>query len=120
MDPEREAFSMAAPRISLAEACAILIAHANEADAAPVWPTESWHTLRRCGALGWCIPAAYEGQGWTGTTLLNGYEQLAGACLTTCFILSQREAACRRLRDSGNEALCRELLPTLARGERFT
>jgi alkylation response protein AidB-like acyl-CoA dehydrogenase len=51
--------------------------------------------------------------------LLDGYERLAGACLTTCFILSQRDAACRRLRDSGNETLCKELLPPLARGERF-
>jgi alkylation response protein AidB-like acyl-CoA dehydrogenase len=51
--------------------------------------------------------------------LLTGYEAIAGACLTTSFILSQRDAACRRLRDSGNEVLCRELLPALARGERF-
>src|SRR5260370_26477114 len=110
---------MVAERIGLAEALAILSAHANEADAAPVWPTDSWQALRRCGALGWCIPAAHEGEGWTGTALLGGYEQLAAACLTTCFILSQRDAACRRLRDSGNEAMCRELLPALARGERF-
>jgi alkylation response protein AidB-like acyl-CoA dehydrogenase len=51
--------------------------------------------------------------------LLDGYEQLASACLTTCFILSQRDAACRRLRDSGNEALARELLPALAQGRHF-
>jgi alkylation response protein AidB-like acyl-CoA dehydrogenase len=51
---------------------------------------------------------------------LEGYRQLAGACLTTCFLLSQRDAAVRRIRDSGNEALCRKLLPPLARGERFT
>src|SRR5439155_21781973 len=54
-----------------------------------------------------------------GPELLGGYERLAGACLTTCFILSQRDAACRRIRDSGNAGLCRELLPGLARGERF-
>jgi butyryl-CoA dehydrogenase len=110
---------MAAERISLAEAAAILVAHANAADAAPVWPAESWQALGRCGALGWCIPAAYEGEGWTGTAMLNGYEQLAAACLTTCFILSQRDAACRRLRDSGNEGMCHALLPALARGETF-
>jgi alkylation response protein AidB-like acyl-CoA dehydrogenase len=51
--------------------------------------------------------------------LLAGYQRLAGACLTTCFLLSQRDAACRRLRDSGNEELCRELLPALAAGQRF-
>jgi alkylation response protein AidB-like acyl-CoA dehydrogenase len=39
--------------------------------------------------------------------------------LTTSFLLSQREAACRRIRDSANEPLCRELLPALASGDRF-
>jgi alkylation response protein AidB-like acyl-CoA dehydrogenase len=69
--------------------------------------------------LGWCIPPAHGGLGLEGPALLEGYEALAGGCLTTCFILSQRDAACRRLRDSGHEALCRELLPPLARGEHF-
>jgi alkylation response protein AidB-like acyl-CoA dehydrogenase len=40
--------------------------------------------------------------------------------MTTCFILSQREAAARRIIDSGNERLCRELLPALAHGETFS
>jgi butyryl-CoA dehydrogenase len=115
----RKAFLMATQRIGLAEALAILAAQANEADAAPRWPAESWQALRRCGALGWCIPTAEQGEGRRGTALLDGYEQLARACLTTCFILSQRDAACRRLLDSGNELLCRELLPSLARGETF-
>lgn len=110
---------MTPQRIDLAEALAILAAHAHEADAAPVWPAESWLALERCGALGWCIPAVHEGEGRGGVALLDGYEQLAAACLTTCFILSQRDAACRRLRDSGNEALRRKLLPPLARGETF-
>jgi alkylation response protein AidB-like acyl-CoA dehydrogenase len=114
-----EVFLMAAQRIDLAEAVAILASHANEADAAPVWPVQSWQTLRRCGVLGWGIPVDQEGEGVAGIPLLDGYEQLAGACLTTCFILSQRDAACRRLRSSDNEALCRELLPPLARGETF-
>jgi alkylation response protein AidB-like acyl-CoA dehydrogenase len=51
--------------------------------------------------------------------LLEGYGRLAAACLTTCFLLSQRDAACRRLRDSGHEELCAELLPALAEGQSF-
>jgi alkylation response protein AidB-like acyl-CoA dehydrogenase len=105
--------------MDLAEALAILDVHASEADASPLWPAESWQALRRCGALAWSIPTTHEGAGWTGTALLDGYEQLAAACLTTCFILSQRDAACRRLRDSSNETMCRALLPALARGEAF-
>jgi alkylation response protein AidB-like acyl-CoA dehydrogenase len=110
---------MAPQQIELTEALAILAAQANAADAVPAWPTESWDALRRCRALRWCIPAAQEGEDRRGIALLDGYEKLASACLTTSFILSQRDAACRRLRDGSNSALSRELLPALARGETF-
>ncbi len=96
-----------------------LMSLAADADARPTWPEASWNVLRRSGALGWAIPRAYGGQEWDPHALLDGYEQLAGACLTTCFLLSQREAACRRLVESGRDELCRELLPGLARGENF-
>jgi alkylation response protein AidB-like acyl-CoA dehydrogenase len=101
------------------EILAALRERAQAADGTASWPTESLDWLSRAGALQWCIPAAYGGQEWTGVDLLHGYEHLAGACLTTCFILSQRDAACRRIRDHGNPSLCDELLPPLARGERF-
>jgi alkylation response protein AidB-like acyl-CoA dehydrogenase len=96
-----------------------LAALAAEADATPTWPAESWDVLRQAGTLGWVIPREFGGQGFGPHELLDGYEQLASACLTTCFLLSQREAACRRLLDSGNTVLCRALLPALARGESF-
>jgi alkylation response protein AidB-like acyl-CoA dehydrogenase len=92
---------------------------ADRADAEALWPAASWELLRRSGALRWVIPAAQGGDGLEGPELLRRYQALAGACLTTCFLLSQREAVCRRLRDSGHDALCRELLPPLARGEHF-
>lgn len=101
------------------EALAVLEAHAAEADARGEWPAASWDALRRIGVLGWIIPPEYGGTGCDPLKLLEGYQRLAGACLTTCFLLSQRDAACRRLRDSGNEMLCRELLPALAAGDRF-
>jgi butyryl-CoA dehydrogenase len=96
-----------------------LAALANSADAAVVWPAESWQALKESGALRWCIPSKYGGEEWEPGALLTGYERLAGACLTTCFILSQRDSACRRLRDSKNEDLCRRLLPALAAGTSF-
>jgi alkylation response protein AidB-like acyl-CoA dehydrogenase len=105
--------------LTLDEALAILQAHAGEADARGEWPAASWDALRRSGVPGWIIPTEYGGAGLDPLELLEGYQRLAGACLTTCFLLSQRDSACRRLRDSGNEALCRELLPALATGERF-
>ncbi len=96
-----------------------LAAQAKSADEDTCWPAKSWELVRESGALGWCIPKEYGGAGWSGGQLLRGYEQLAQACLTSCFILSQRDAACRRLQGSGNAFACREILPPLARGERF-
>jgi alkylation response protein AidB-like acyl-CoA dehydrogenase len=92
---------------------------ARQADEQSSWPASSWEVLRDMGACRWAIPQAYGGDGLAGPDLLVRYENLASACLTTCFILSQRDAACRRLLGSGQEALCRELLPPLAAGERF-
>src|SRR5438067_2619788 len=106
-------------QLSLGEALAALAAGANTADADAIWPEVSWTALRQAGVCKWAVPASYGGQELAGVDLLEGYESLAGACLTTCFILSQRDAAVRRLRDSGNTMLCQELLPQLARGERF-
>jgi alkylation response protein AidB-like acyl-CoA dehydrogenase len=92
---------------------------AGAADAETVWPGESVALLRQAGVMGWCIPRTYGGAERQGADLLAGYEKLAAACLTTCFILSQREGACRRIRDHGRPELSEELLPALARGERF-
>jgi alkylation response protein AidB-like acyl-CoA dehydrogenase len=101
-------------------AFAELAEHAHAADDAAIWPNASWEVLRKTGVLRWCIPTAYGGAGLAGTSLLSGYEQLAKACLTTCFILSQRDAACRRLQDGNNEELRRQLLPPLANGQSFS
>lgn len=105
--------------LTVEEALKVLEKHASEADGAAAWPSTSWDALQRCGALGWIIPREYGGAGLDPLELLEGYQLLAGACLTTCFLLSQRDSACRRLRDSGHEALCRELLPPLASGQCF-
>ncbi len=92
---------------------------AATADGSPVWPEQSWNVLRQSGALRWIIPKEYGGDGLGATELLQGYERLASSCLTTTFLLSQREAACRRLIDSGRDDLRRELLPALAVGQAF-
>jgi len=101
------------------ELLADIARHARQADESPVWPGASWAALQKLGGVRWCIPQAYGGDGLSGAQLLERYEALAGACLTTCFILSQRDAACRRLLDSGNESLCTQILPQLATGKRF-
>jgi alkylation response protein AidB-like acyl-CoA dehydrogenase len=106
------------PLITAADALQ-LAALAGNADGTPIWPEPSWNVLRDCGALRWIIPKEYGGGGLEAIELLNGYELLAASCLTTCFLLSQREAACRRLIDSAREDLRRELFPALAAGQTF-
>jgi len=105
--------------MSLDEALTALAAHAADADGEAIWPEASWSALRDAGVTRWCIPRPHGGDELSYPNLLDGYERLAGACLTTCFILSQRDAACRRLRDGENTRLRDELLPPLARGETF-
>jgi alkylation response protein AidB-like acyl-CoA dehydrogenase len=105
---------------ALDEILGTLAQNAERADGSAVWPSDSWGALRKAEVLRWCVPTAYGGDGLAGIELLTGYERIAGACLTSCFILSQRDAACRRLRDGENEELRRRLLPPLARGEWFS
>jgi alkylation response protein AidB-like acyl-CoA dehydrogenase len=97
-----------------------LSTNADRADAEPCWPAASWEALRQAGGLRWAIPTANGGDGLQGVELLRHYRDVAAACLTTCFILSQRDAACRRLQGGDNPALGERLLPALARGEQFT
>jgi butyryl-CoA dehydrogenase len=96
-----------------------LASEAARADAELVWPARSWELLRQLGALRWCLPVAYGGAGLSGAPLLRHYAELAGACMTSCLLLSQRDAFCRRVCDLGNERLRQQLLPPLAQGELF-
>jgi alkylation response protein AidB-like acyl-CoA dehydrogenase len=98
---------------------AVLAAGADRADASSDWPAASWRRLAEAGVLAWSVPAAHGGAGLPPAELLAGYERLAGACLTTAFILTQREGAVRRLLAGSNTALAASWLPALARGERF-
>src|SRR5215475_4343150 len=93
-----------------------LAANARNADERAEWPTPSWDALARAGVLRWAISPDLGGAGHSATSMLTGHEQLAGACLTTTFILSQREAALRRIDASANDSLRRELLEQMARG----
>ena len=90
---------------------------ADAADATKSWPNTSWDVLRQTGALRWSIPKAYGGDDLEPTSILSNFEQLSSACLTTVFLLSQREAAVRRICDFGTPQILEQYLPPLARGE---
>jgi alkylation response protein AidB-like acyl-CoA dehydrogenase len=91
----------------------------GELDARQEWPAAQFELLARAGVLGWVIPRDYGGNPVTERELLAGYTALAVACLTTTFVLTQRNGACQRIAASPNDDLKQELLPKLARGERF-
>lgn len=92
----------------------------SAANGTNLWLSASLDRLGQAGVLGWVIPEKFGGSGVSGLDLLAGYLRLATACLTTTFILTQRNGACQRIAASTNESLKRELLPRLARGELFT
>lgn len=98
----------------------VLVREAERADDSLSWPAASWDSLKDGGVLRWPIPRALGGDELDSMELMRGYARLAGACLTTAFILSQRDAAVRRLRDGSRLDLAAELLPRLATGETFT
>jgi alkylation response protein AidB-like acyl-CoA dehydrogenase len=91
---------------------------AEQADTSLAWPEDSLRLAAELGALCWSIPVDHGGQGLGRVGQLEGSEQLASGCLTTAFILSQREAAVRWLLQA-SEPVRRCYLPALARGEVF-
>jgi butyryl-CoA dehydrogenase len=95
-----------------------LCAGAEAADRLPDWPRASWDALRSAGMTKWAVPLEYGGAGCTPVELLSAGESLASACLTTAFILSQREAAARQLL-KGPARLKEHYLPGLAAGTHF-
>jgi alkylation response protein AidB-like acyl-CoA dehydrogenase len=110
--------SASAPTWLDASQLAALAAHADRADTEPAWPDASMRLAGQLGAFTWSIPTEFGGQGLDRVGQLEGSEQLASACLTTAFLLSQREAAVRWLLQA-SEPLRHCYLPALARGELF-
>jgi alkylation response protein AidB-like acyl-CoA dehydrogenase len=83
------------------------------------WPKEQLELLARTGVVAWGLPTEFGGCAVGETDMLAAYEMLAAVCLTTTFVLTQRNAACQRIANSRNEEIKAELLPPLCRGELF-
>lgn len=84
------------------------------------WPARQMSRLAEAGVFGWQIPRRWGGSERTESDLLRGYLELADACLTSAFILTQFNAAVLKLATCGQEGLQDAWLPRLARGECFT
>jgi len=77
------------------------------------WPAKQFELLGEAGALGWFIPREYGGADVSPRESIDGYMRLASACLTTTFVLTQRNGACSRIAGCDNTELKAELLPEL-------
>lgn len=96
-----------------------LAGQAELVDREGTWPGRQFEQLADAGVLGWVIPPEYGGTGIDTEALIYGYEQLTTACLTTTFVLTQRNGACQRIAGCENEDVKAELLPDLAAGRLF-
>lgn len=92
---------------------------ARDSEPTDGWPGRQWDLLREAGVLRWTVPAEFGGLAVDTSTLMQGYLALARSCLTTAFVLTQRNGACQRIAQSPNSQLRQSLLPQLARGEIF-
>lgn len=101
------------------ELCQILASRADQLDQHGSWPAEQLEALASFGVYRWFLPVEWGGFDWSQRDIVLGHVRLAGACLTTTFILTQRTGACRRIVASSNERLKARLLPSLADGVMF-
>src|SRR5262245_6980730 len=86
----------------------------------PHWPARQMSWLVEAGVLGWLIPRRWGGSELDEPAILNGYLELADACLTSAFILTQFNSAVQKLVTCGRRSLQKAWLARLARGECFT
>lgn len=80
------------------------------------WPSRQLELVAQSGVYYWFIPKSLGGMGWSGADIVSGYIQLASACLTTTFVITQRVAAIARICSFGNEEIRDTLLPGLLSG----
>jgi alkylation response protein AidB-like acyl-CoA dehydrogenase len=86
------------------------------ADIAGEWPEALWKILSDSGATRWSIPAEFGGGECPRPLLVQRYAQLAEASLTAVFILSQHDAAIRRLTSSADRPIARRWLAAIVEG----
>jgi alkylation response protein AidB-like acyl-CoA dehydrogenase len=102
----------------LAALCDRLVDEDGPADLAGTWPEPLWTLLKSAGAPRWSLPGEYVGEATSRRLLVQRYAQLAAASLTAVFILSQHDAAVRRLVAATNDASDR-WLRLVAQGRAF-
>lgn len=86
-------------------------------DGTAPWPERQLALCAEAGVYRWFIPKEYGGLEWRERQQLDGYLAISQACLTTAFVLTQWQAACKRIMLGQSPAACAKWLPGLARGD---
>lgn len=90
------------------------------ADELGEWPETLWSILLEAHATRWALPPKYNGDGCDRANLLERYARVAQGSLTAAFILTQHDAAVRRLLAADDRAVARRWLAEIAAGNAFT
>ncbi|MFN9037207.1 MAG: acyl-CoA dehydrogenase [Planctomyces sp.] len=80
------------------------------------WPVRQLAWLGAAGGWRWNMPQSCGGLGCSAVELLEIYRDLSACCLTTAFVLTQRNAACQRLLQAQAGVVSASLLEDLAAG----
>jgi alkylation response protein AidB-like acyl-CoA dehydrogenase len=105
------------PRMS--ELVTALAQDDGPADADGTWPERLWKLLQEVNAPCWSLPSAFGGEACARPLLVQRYAQVASGSLTAAFILSQHDAAARRLSMVSERSAARHWLSEIARGKAF-
>jgi alkylation response protein AidB-like acyl-CoA dehydrogenase len=82
-----------------------LAEHAVNVEADGRWPKASLEICRDEGVFRWFLPNEFEGWAWTEEQIFRGYLGISQSCLTTAFIITQWQAAVRRILATSNKSL---------------
>ncbi len=80
------------------------------------WPALLWQTIESAGAPVWTLPGEYGGADCARPLLVQRYARLANGSLTAVFILSQHDAALRRLLAAPGNSTAERWLNAVGRG----
>lgn len=89
------------------------------ADEAGSWPERLWSILVEADAPRWTLPAEVGGMGCDRPELIRRYGRAAEGSLTAAFILTQHDAAARRLANAGGRGRARHWVGEIAAGRAF-